>query len=147
MVKEKSPQTKSSAEAAYKGAFGFKPSEKLEKFEKLIPQLHFVFKQTVQQIAKTVDMSVEEIQQIIDKFQAINQEIVSENSFKKELTYKQSIAEGFYTIAFGYNPSKRIQSFEYVILDFHFKYKQTVEQIAETIDMSVEEIQQIIEKY
>jgi hypothetical protein len=40
MVKEKSPQTKSSAEAAYKGAFGFKPSEKFEKFEKLIPQLH-----------------------------------------------------------------------------------------------------------
>lgn len=66
---------------------------------------------------------------------------------ESKLTYKQSIAEGFYMIAFGYNPSKRIQNFEYIILDFHFKYKQTVKQIAKIIDMSVEETQQIIDKY
>jgi DNA-directed RNA polymerase specialized sigma subunit len=73
MVKEKSPQTKSAAEAAYKGAFGYKPSEKIEKFEKLITQLHFVFKQTAEQIAETIDMSVEEIQQIIERYRAVNQ--------------------------------------------------------------------------
>jgi hypothetical protein len=70
MVKEKSPQTKSFAEAFYKGAFGYKPSERIEK---LVAKLHFGFKQTVEQIAETVDISVEEIEQIIRAYQAKNQ--------------------------------------------------------------------------
>jgi hypothetical protein len=70
MVKEKSPHTKSAAEAAYKGAFGFKPSEKIEK---LVAKLHFSFKQTVEQIAETIDMSVEDTQRIIQAYQAKNQ--------------------------------------------------------------------------
>jgi DNA-directed RNA polymerase specialized sigma subunit len=70
MVKKKSPQKKSAAEAAYKGAFGFKPSEKIEK---LVAKLHFSFKQTVEQIAETTDISVEEIQQITQAYQAKNQ--------------------------------------------------------------------------
>jgi hypothetical protein len=76
MVKEKSPQTKSFAEAFYKGAFGFKPSEKilqLEKLEKLAAELHFAYKQTVEQIAEKIGMSVEETQQIIEKYRVTNQ--------------------------------------------------------------------------
>lgn len=70
MVKEKSPQTLSAAEAYYKGAFGYKPSEKIEK---LVAKLHFSFKQTVEQIAETIDMSVEDTQRIIQAYQAKNQ--------------------------------------------------------------------------
>ncbi len=73
MAIEKSPQIKSAAEAAYKGAFGFKPSEKIEKLEKLVAKLHFSFKQTAEQIAGTIDMSVEETQEIIEKYRATNQ--------------------------------------------------------------------------
>jgi hypothetical protein len=73
MVKEKSPQTKSAAEAFYKGAFGFKPSERILQLEKLAAELHFAYKQTVEQIAEKIGMSVEETQQIIEKYRAINQ--------------------------------------------------------------------------
>jgi hypothetical protein len=66
---------------------------------------------------------------------------------ESKLTYKQGIAEGFYTIAFGFNPSKRIQNFEKVIADFHFKYNQTAKEIAEIVAMPIYEIEQIIEKY
>jgi hypothetical protein len=70
MVKEKSPQTKSAAEAFYKGAFGFKPSEKILQLEKTIAVHHFKFKETAEQIAETIGMSIEEIQQIIEKYRA-----------------------------------------------------------------------------
>jgi hypothetical protein len=73
MVKQKSPQTRSAAEAAYKGAFGFKPSEKILQLEKLIALQHFKFKQTAEEIAEYLSMPIEEVGKIIENYKATNQ--------------------------------------------------------------------------
>jgi hypothetical protein len=73
MVKEKSQQTKSAAEAFYKGAFGFKPSERILQLEKLVSKQYFKFNQTTQQIAEDSGVSLEETQRIIQAYQVKNQ--------------------------------------------------------------------------
>jgi hypothetical protein len=70
MVKEKSPQTKSAAEAAYKGAFGFKPSERIEQ---LVLKQYFKLNQTPEEIIEGTDIALEDVLKIIEKYKSRNQ--------------------------------------------------------------------------